>query len=128
MSVKLIANKVFSHNGRALKKGESFVATDRDGRILVAIGRARHDDSKPDAALVKPPAYPSYQTRMMTAGVNAVSVLATETKEEPAKEPTTDEAKTPVRRQYTRRAMTVVPEEPPKEAEAPKEVVEPSAE
>lgn len=107
MSVNLIANKIFSYNGRALKKGDKFVATERDGRVFIAIGRARADDTKEE----KPQAY---RTRMMTAGASAVSVIVEEpipTLTDEVTEVAAEEVKAPARRQYTRRTPVAAVEQ-----------------
>lgn len=51
----LIATKSFSYNTRRLLPGDPFQASDRDGRLLIGIKKAKQDEPRAQAPLPAPP-------------------------------------------------------------------------
>lgn len=61
----LVATKELRHAGKQYLVGETFTATDRDGRILVAIGKAKPAPRKKQAEVKD--AKREYKRRDLTA-------------------------------------------------------------
>ena len=66
----LVATKTMKYAGRRLQVGESFEASKRDARALIAVGKAKAADAVPKRH--------EYQTRVMTAADSEIAALRTE--------------------------------------------------